>query len=56
MASGGVAGIDLLLLRPTLANRALVAALAGFDGGVALAKRVVRRLGAEGIAKRLRRG
>ncbi|MET3711241.1 CelD/BcsL family acetyltransferase involved in cellulose biosynthesis [Sphingomonas trueperi] len=56
MASGGVACVDLLLLRPTLANRALIAALARFDGGIALAKRVVRRLGAEGIAKRLRRG
>lgn len=56
MASGGVACVDLLLLRPTLANRALVAALAGFDGGVSLAKRVARRVGAEGIAKRLRRG
>jgi CelD/BcsL family acetyltransferase involved in cellulose biosynthesis len=56
MASGGVACVDLLLLRPTLANRALVAAQAGFDGGIALAKRVVRRLGAEGVAKRLRRG
>ncbi|SFJ28584.1 Acetyltransferase (GNAT) domain-containing protein [Sphingomonas sp. NFR04] len=56
MASGGVACVDLLLLRPTLANRALVAALAGFDGGVALAKRAVRRLGGESVAKRLRRG
>ncbi|MGN7998549.1 GNAT family N-acetyltransferase [Sphingomonas sp. 22176] len=56
MASGGVACVDLMLLRPTLANRMLIAALAGFDGGVALAKRAVRRLGAEGIAKRLRRG
>lgn len=56
MASGGVACVDLMLLRPTLANRALIAALAGFDGSVALAKRVVRRLGAEGIARRVRRG
>ncbi|WP_174596111.1 GNAT family N-acetyltransferase [Sphingomonas azotifigens] len=56
MASGGVACVDLLLLRPTLANRLLIAALAGFDGGVALAKRVVRGLGAERVARRLRRG
>jgi CelD/BcsL family acetyltransferase involved in cellulose biosynthesis len=56
MASGGVACVDLLLLLPTLTNRMLIAALAGFDGGVALAKRAVRRLGAEGIARRLRRG
>nr|WP_315380952.1 GNAT family N-acetyltransferase [uncultured Sphingomonas sp.] len=56
MASGGVACVDLVLLRPTLANRALIMALAGFDGGVALAKRAVRRLGADRIARRLRRG
>jgi len=56
MASGGVPCIDLMLLRSTLANRALIAGLAGFDGGVALAKRAIRRLGAERIAKRLRRG
>lgn len=56
MASGGVACVDLMLLRPTPANRALVTALAGFDGGVALAKRVARRLGLEGAATRLRRG
>lgn len=56
MASGGVACVDLLLLRPTLANRLLIAALAGFDAGVALAKRVVRRVGAERIGRRLRRG
>ncbi|WP_313535865.1 GNAT family N-acetyltransferase [Sphingomonas sp.] len=56
MASGGVVCVDLLLLRPTLTNRMLVAALAGFDGGVALAKRAARRLGADRIAKRLRRG
>lgn len=56
MASGGIACVDLLLLRPTLANRALVAALAGFDGGVALAKRLVRVLGADRIARQLRCG
>ncbi|GAA0751139.1 GNAT family N-acetyltransferase [Sphingomonas sp. ABOLD] len=56
MASGGVACVDLLLLRCTLANRALIAALAGFDRGMALAKRAVQRLGAEGVARRFRRG
>lgn len=56
MASGGVACVDLLLLRPTFANRILLAALAGFDDGVALTKRMVRRIGAERIARRLRRG
>ncbi|MDT8759492.1 GNAT family N-acetyltransferase [Sphingomonas psychrotolerans] len=55
-ATGGVACVDLLLLRPTLANRILVAALQGFDGGVAAAKRVVNGAGLGRLAKRLRRG
>lgn len=55
-ATGGVACVDLLMLRPTLANRGVIAALAGFDGAVALAKRVVQRVGLGGLAKRLRRG
>lgn len=50
-ASGSVACVDLLLLRRTAANRALVALLGGFDGAVALAK----RLGAGRIARRLSR-
>ncbi|WP_010544359.1 GNAT family N-acetyltransferase [Sphingomonas elodea] len=56
MASGGVACVDLLLLRPTLANRATLTTLRGFDGGVARMKWLVRRLGVERIARRLRRG
>ncbi|WP_294302594.1 GNAT family N-acetyltransferase [uncultured Sphingomonas sp.] len=56
LSTGGVACVDLLLLRPTLANRAAVAALRAFDGGVALAKRVVARAGLESLAKRVRRG
>ncbi|WP_404334404.1 GNAT family N-acetyltransferase [Sphingomonas sp. MMS12-HWE2-04] len=55
-ASGGVACADLLLLRPTLANRALLAALRGFDGAVALAKRAVQRGGFQEWTKRVRRG
>lgn len=55
-ATGGVACVDLLMLRPTLANRAVIAALGGFDGAVAVAKRVVQRAGLGGLAKRLRRG
>ena len=55
-ATGGVACVDLLLLRPTVANRAVMAALGGFDGAVALAKRGVRGAGLEGLAKRIRRG
>ncbi len=52
MATGGVECVDLLLLRPTLANRAVVAAIAGFDRAVALGKRV---LGGD-AARWLRRG
>ncbi|MEP9400662.1 GNAT family N-acetyltransferase [Sphingomonas sp. VNH70] len=39
-ATGGTDCLDLLLLRPTPTNRALVAALAAFDGAVETAKRV----------------
>lgn len=50
-ATGAVACVDLLLLRPSLANRALVAGLKAFDGAVALAKRVVP----SSIARKLKR-
>lgn len=44
-ATGSVACIDLLLLRPTIANRALAVMLGGFEGAARLAKRVgIRRL------------
>lgn len=56
MASGGLACVDLLLLRPTLANRVLLAALTRFDGSVAVAKALVQQIGGQGLAKRLRRG
>lgn len=36
----GVPCLDLLLLRPTLANRAILAALSGFDGLIAHGKRL----------------
>ncbi len=55
-ATGGIACVDLLLLRPSLANRAILAALGGFDGAVALAKRGVQAAGLERLAKRVRRG
>lgn len=55
-ATGGVACVDLLLLRPTLANRTVMAALGGFNASVALVKRAVQRAGLGGFAKRLRRG
>ena len=56
LSTGGVAACDLLLLAPTLGNRAAAAGLAGFDGSIALAKRAVKRLGLEDAAKRVRRG
>ena len=56
MATGGTACVDVLLLRPTLANRAMVAGLRGFNGGVALAKSVVARAGLQDWARRVRRG
>lgn len=54
-ATDGVACADLLLLRPTVVNRATVAALSAFDGGMAQAKQFVNRLGLHAIAKRIRR-
>ena len=54
-ATGGVPCADLLLLRPTLANRAAIAALAGFDKTMAGAKRMTKRLGAEALVRKLRR-
>ena len=54
-ATGSVASVDLLLLRPTLANRSVAAALTTFDAGVALAKRSLQRAGGAGLVRRLRR-
>ncbi|MBA3878496.1 MAG: GNAT family N-acetyltransferase [Sphingobium sp.] len=54
-ATDGVACVDLLLLRPTIANRATVAALGAFDGGMARAKQIVNRLGLQALARRIRR-
>jgi CelD/BcsL family acetyltransferase involved in cellulose biosynthesis len=54
-ATGGVACVDLLVLRPTLANRATVLALAAFDRAVASAKRSARHPRLATLAKRLRR-
>lgn len=53
--TGGVACASFVLLRPTLANRALLAALAGFDGAVAAGKALARRSGAEGALRRMLR-
>ena len=56
LSTGGIACVDLLLLKPTLANRAAVTGLAGFDRGVALAKHAAARVGAGDWVKRVRRG
>lgn len=42
-ATGAVPSVDLLLLRPTVANLAAGSALAGFDRAVSFAKRIARR-------------
>lgn len=55
-ATGGVACVDLLLLRPSLANRATMAALGSFNRAVAGAKRAVLGAGLERLAKWVRRG
>lgn len=56
LSSGGVACVDLLLLRRTLANRAAVAALAAFDRSVALGKRAIGAAGGGDWVRKLRRG
>lgn len=55
-STGGVACLDLLLLRPNLANRAAVGALGGFNRAVAGGKALVERAGFEGLSRKLRRG
>lgn len=54
-ATGGAACVDLLLLRPTLANGASIAALATFDGAMALAKRAAHAPALGRLAKKVRR-
>lgn len=54
-ASGGVACCDLLLLRSTLANRAMVVAIRGFDGVMALGKRWAETPLLRRMARKLRR-
>lgn len=55
LATGGVACRDLLLLRPTLGNRAAVAAVGGFDAAMRVAARAARAPALAGIARRIRR-
>lgn len=53
--TGALDCVDLLLVRPTLANLAVGHALGAFDAGVALAKRAARATGAERLARTLLR-
>ncbi len=55
MASGGVACRDLLLLRPTIANRGALALVGGFDGVMRLAKRAAATPAFRDLARRVRR-
>ncbi|MEI5685996.1 GNAT family N-acetyltransferase [Sphingomonas kyungheensis] len=54
-ATGGIACVDLLLLRPTLSNRALALALATFDGMIARAKRAAVDPRIAALARKVRR-
>ncbi|MGY4397773.1 hypothetical protein ACVWZA_002970 [Sphingomonas sp. UYAg733] len=54
-ATGGVACLDLLLLRASLANRLTTMALGTFDRATALGKRATRKLGLGELAKKIRR-
>lgn len=54
-ATAGIPCIDMLLLRPTVANRLTTMALGGFDRTMALGKRGMARAGLGGLAKKLRR-
>lgn len=54
-STGSVDCVDMLLLRPKIANRALLASLKAFDGSMALSKRVVKTANLEGIARKIRR-
>ncbi|TCP72502.1 GNAT family N-acetyltransferase [Sphingomonas sp. PP-CE-1G-424] len=54
-STAGTACVDVLLLRPTLANRATVAALRGFDSAIASAKRAATHPALTRLAKKIRR-
>ncbi len=55
LATAGVPCLDLLLLRPSLANRAATVAQGTLDRAAALGRRGAERLGLERIAHRFRR-
>lgn len=54
-ATGGIGCADLLLLRPHIGNRVLIAALASFARATRWGKAGAQRLGLERAARRLRR-
>lgn len=54
-ATAGTPCVDLLLLRPTIANRALLIALGGFERATAFAKRGLTHPRLAGLARRVRR-
>ncbi|SEJ81190.1 Acetyltransferase (GNAT) domain-containing protein [Sphingomonas sp. OV641] len=55
MASAGIACRDLLLLRPTLANRGALTLVRGFDAGIMVAKRAAAMPALRRIADQVRR-
>jgi hypothetical protein len=54
-STGGVACVDLLLLRPSVANRGALGVLTGFDAAVGLAKRLTAAPALKRLADRVRR-
>lgn len=54
-ATGGTDCVDLLLLRPSLSNRAAITALGAFDRMTATAKRFAGHPALKGLAKKVRR-
>ncbi|HEY0622632.1 GNAT family N-acetyltransferase [Sphingomonas sp.] len=55
-STDAVACLDLLLLRPSIANRAATTALGSFNRAVASGKALTEAVGLEKFSKRLRRG
>jgi CelD/BcsL family acetyltransferase involved in cellulose biosynthesis len=55
LATGGVACVDMLLLRASLANRLTTVALGGFDKATAAAKQATETLGLQRVTRKLRR-
>lgn len=55
LSTGGVPCVDLLLLRPSIANRATTLALGTFDRGTAYAKHIVRKYDLGDLARKIRR-